>query len=284
MCYFSDENKRKQMKGSLKEDDLPLLAKAFFHRTLKLQIGCGAEPALFPYNKILIKLGKAYRVPYIAITTNGHLYSDNDWQELVAAGLDEITLSLHGVKRETYEYFMQNASFDKFLSAMACLTKLKEKYPHLKVRLNYTVNKDNLVELQDFFSVFGAYRFDILQIRPIQKMGDTAYNHFSWDTIYNSYDSILEQLKNDCCERNITVLIPDKQNIMQGESSDGRITEATYFYVRPRYYWMGDFDLEHDTYETYSRRTHWGRHLLGLAFRRTAINDSTRRHLNYGIN
>lgn len=44
MCYFSDEEKRKRFShGMFKPEDLPRLADAFFHRALKLQIGCGAS-------------------------------------------------------------------------------------------------------------------------------------------------------------------------------------------------------------------------------------------------
>ena len=42
MCYFSDEEKRKEMHGILSEQDMETIAKALFHRALKLQIGCGA--------------------------------------------------------------------------------------------------------------------------------------------------------------------------------------------------------------------------------------------------
>ncbi|MDR0763161.1 MAG: radical SAM protein [Bacteroidales bacterium] len=259
MCYFSDENKRKQLKGVMKETDLSLLANAFFHRALKLQIGCGAEPSLFQHNKELISLGKSCGVPYISMTTNGNLFSYYDLQEFVTAGLNEITLSLHGVKRETYEYFMQGGSFDKFLATMDSLTKIKKQKQNFKVRLNYTVNKDNLEELQSFFSVFGAYSFDILQIRPVQKIGDTVYNDFSWKEIYDAYDAVLEKLKKECIRRNITLLMPQKEDLTKENNNDNtRIAKATYFYLRPNYYWQEDFDLTADTYETYSNRKHIG--------------------------
>jgi molybdenum cofactor biosynthesis enzyme MoaA len=283
MCYFSDENKRKNLKGALKETDLPLLARAFFHRALKLQIGCGAEPSLFRHNRKLIELAKSLRVPYISMTTNGNLFSGNDMRELVAAGLDEITLSLHGVTRKTYEYFMQGASFDKFLSTMECLTEIKSSFPSFKVRLNYTVNQDNLMELQDLFSTLGQYKFDILQIRPIQKIGDTDYCNFSWDAIYDAYDRVLERLKIDCRRRGITLLMPEKKDFLKTENKDARIAGATYFYVRPGYSWKDDFDLTTETYETYSHRKHLGWSLLKSAFSKPAKTDE-KRHLNYEVN
>ncbi|MDR0618455.1 MAG: radical SAM protein [Bacteroidales bacterium] len=288
MCYFSDENKRKQLKGVMKEADLPLLARAFFHRALKLQIGCGAEPSLFRHNKKLIQLGKFCGIPYISMTTNGNLFSEQDLWEFVEAGLNEITLSLHGVRRETYEYFMQGASFDKFLAAMDNLTKIKKQKQNFKVRLNYTVNKDNLEELQDFFSILGAYNFDILQIRPVEKIGDTAYSDFSHEEIYNAYDLVLERLKKECSQRNITLLMPQKEDLIKKKNDNMRIAEATYFYLRPDYYWQEDFDLTADTYETYSNRKHTGRQLFKQIFYSDSENSKStknkeRQYLNYEI-
>jgi MoaA/NifB/PqqE/SkfB family radical SAM enzyme len=282
MCYFSDENKRKNMKGALKETDLPLLARAFFHRALKLQIGCGAEPSLFRHNRKLIELAKSHGVPYISMTTNGNLLSKDNMHELVAAGLDEITLSLHGITQKTYEYFMQGASFDKFLSTMECLTEIKSGFPSFKVRLNYTVNQDNLMELQDLFSTLGQYKFDILQIRPIQQIGDTDYCNFSWDAIYDAYDRVLERLKIDCLQQGITLLMPEKKDFLKTENKDARIADATYFYVRPGYSWQNDFDLNTETYETYSRRKHFAWSLLKEVFSKP-VKTGEKRHLNYEV-
>ncbi|GHT19298.1 hypothetical protein FACS189429_6840 [Bacteroidia bacterium] len=283
MCYFSDAEKRKAMKGVFNEEEIRKLAEAFFSRALKLQIGCGAEPTLFQHNKLLIELAKKHQVPYISMTTNGNLFMEKDWRELAEAGLDEVTLSLHGVKRETYEYFMTGGSFDKFLSAMDILTKIKEKYPNFKVRLNYTVNKDNLEELQDFFNVLGDYRFDILQIRPIQPIGNSVYHDFSWEKIYDLYDSILEHLKNKCRERKITCLMPDKQDIVKEGNSDSRLVGVASFYISPRSCWQDDFDLNSETYESYSRRTHLGWRLFKNVFRTPKTDSNGKQHLNYEV-
>ena len=49
MCYFSDVEKRKELTGIMSEQDVRAVAKAVFHRAVKLQIGCGAEPTLYPH-------------------------------------------------------------------------------------------------------------------------------------------------------------------------------------------------------------------------------------------
>ena len=78
------------MHGILSEQDMETIAKALFHRALKLQIGCGAEPSLY---KIWYRsFRQQYNVPYISLTTNGNSGQRNNYSD-GRSGLDEITLS-----------------------------------------------------------------------------------------------------------------------------------------------------------------------------------------------
>jgi MoaA/NifB/PqqE/SkfB family radical SAM enzyme len=287
MCYFSDKEKRKGFSHqSFTPEDLALLADAFFHRALKLQIGCGAEPSLFPFNRELIRLGKAKKIPYISMTTNANRWKEADWRELVATGLDEVTLSLHGVTRQTYEYFMTGASYDAFCSSWQALTAIKREYPKFKIRINYTVNADNLNELGDFFAVFAAYALDVFQIRPIQQIGDTVYNNFSWDAIHERYDSIVEKLRQACSDRQITLIAPTKRDLTkeEKENTDSTLAQSTFFYISPKTCWQDDFELGKDTYESYAARTHWGRTLFSNVYKRKKEMIATKKRLNYKVN
>jgi len=284
MCYFSDPEKRNTMKGVFKKEDLSKIAGALFHRALKLQIGCGAEPSLFPYNKELILLGKKYKIPYISMTTNANLFSDDDWQELTNAGIDEFTLSLHGVTKETYEYFMSGASYEKLQKALKALTVLKETRPKLKIRLNYTINKDNLKELQNFFDAFGEYKFDILQLRPIQPLGDTEYKDFSWDEIFNLYDPIIENLKRQCRAGGITCIAPSKADLLREVRGNSPIVKMTYCYINPRYVWRSNFNPEIDTYESYAKKKQLSKTFFKNIFHPGKSVEDETRHLNYELN
>jgi MoaA/NifB/PqqE/SkfB family radical SAM enzyme len=282
MCYFSDETFRQTRQGRmLTEEEINKIANAFFHRALKLQIGCGAEPSLFLHNPTIIRLAKEKKVPYVSMTTNANLLKENDWKTLLEAGLDEVTLSLHGVKKETYEYFMTNASYEAFIASLNVLTDLKKIYPRFKIRVNYTVNKDNLEELSAFFEVFGNYQLDILQIRPIQNLGNTAYRDFSWDAIIQQYDHVIGKLRKEAAERGVTCIAPGIKDLTKQENENSSITDSTYFYISSRTCWESDFDLNTDTYESYSKRTHLGRKLFKRIFQKNT--NKTKRKLNYEI-
>jgi MoaA/NifB/PqqE/SkfB family radical SAM enzyme len=285
MCYFTDDEKRMDLpKGKFNLEDLPKLADAFFSRAVKLQIGCGAEPSLFLYNIELIRLAVEKKVPYIAMTTNANRYSEKEWRELVTAGLNEVTLSMHGVTKETYEYFMVGGNYETFCSSLKVLSDLKKEFPKFKIRINYTANKDNLHELVYFFEIFGNYNFDILQIRPILEMAkNSSYNDFSWDEIYKNYDLVIEKLKNKCIQNHITFLTPSKHDLTKKENTGSVLLDSTYIYISPKTCWRDDFDFRKDTYDSYGKRNNLGLKLLLKVFQKDKDMIKTKKGLNYRI-
>ena len=284
MCYFSDEQKRKELLSKpFQKNDLPFLANAFFSRALKLQIGCGAEPSLFSHNTDLIRLAKEKKVPYISMTTNANLLHEKQLREFVEAGLNEITLSMHGVRKETYEYFMQRASYEKFRESLQILSDLKKEYPEFKVRINYTVNQNNLEELSSFFDIFGNYHIDILQIRPIQPLGNTDYQNFSWDKIYEQYEEVIGKLKVECLQRKITCMTPNKYDLVKTENAGSAVMDSTYIYISPQICWKTDFDLQKDTFNSYSKKHHLGRKLFLKIFKNKQSMAKSKNKLNYDV-
>ena len=178
---------------------------------------------------------------------------------------------------------MTGASFEKFLESMKILTTIKETNPKLKIRLNYTINKDNIEELKMFFDTFGQYKFDILQLRPIQLLGDTDYKHFSWEEIYNQYH-IIEKLKNQCNERGITCIAPAKTDLLKKVRGNTTVVEMTYCYINPRYIWRSDFDPYKDTYESYSKKKQLSKKLFLNIFNYEKSVEDENKRLNYELN
>ena len=207
MCYFSDEQKRKSLRGTLKYEEIEAIAGSLFHRALKLQVGCGAEPTLHKDLVKIIALGKRYNVPYVSLTTNGNLLTKELLAAAVKNGLDELTLSAHGFTRETYEYLMTNGKFDLFCKLLANVTEIKKQYPQFKLRINYTINNNNIEELSRIWEVVGD-ELDILQLRPIQKIGESEYRDFDLTNIHARYDAVLVPLIEECRRRHITCLLP----------------------------------------------------------------------------
>jgi len=282
MCYFTDTDFVKTLKGQFKEEELNQVAKTIFKRALKLQIGCGTEPTLYKNLVRIVELGKTYKVPYISITTNANLLDEEKIEVLLKAGLNEFTISLHGVTKESYENFMKKASYEKFHNAFKAFEKLKEKYD-FKVRINYTFNKDNFYELSEFFDHFNGKSFDILQIRPIQKIGNTEYNDFDLESLRLDYPKLIADIRNQCKQNNITLLAPNNIPNKSEANSSSFIFDYTFCYVSPNKFWKPNFNWKTQNFEEFSKEIRWSKQLFSNIFKSKSKLKTLSNRLNYEI-
>jgi len=280
MCYFSNEEKRKTLKGHFSEEDLSRIAEVIFPQALKLQIGCGAEPSLFKYNAEIVRLGKQYGVPYISYTTNANLLTAEEIDKLLDAGLNEFTISLHGVEKQTYENLMQGASYDIFLSMLTAISVAKIKYPKTTLRINFTVNEQNISELARFFDVFGEMKIDILQVRPMRDIGGEIKFIENRKKFNNEFNILTVKLKDECVKRGITYIAPLylTENPKPNESSS--ILEAMYWYISPKAFGK-NVDWRNETFRQYCKRTHYSSRLFKGIFSKKQFSNN---QLNYEIN
>ena len=66
-----------------------------------------------------------------------------------------------------------------------------------RIRINYTMNEDNTEELKDFWKVFGDIPLNILQLRPVQGIGNSEYQNFSLQKISELLDSVVNPLEEE---------------------------------------------------------------------------------------
>lgn len=290
MCYFSDAAQRDRLKGRMTQEEITALGRALFPRALKLQIGCGAEPMLCPFLEDIVRLGKREGVPHISLTTNGQLLDEKLLDRLAAAGLDELTLSAHGLTAATYERLMTGARFDRFTGVLESVRRIRERWPALRLRINYTLCADNVEELARFDEVVAPARPDVLQLRPIQSLGATAYHNFSLEAVEAAYDRVIAPLLARCRGKGITCLVPTRAQLAEVNQPDNPLTEAletlAYCNLSPASHWEAGFDWQRDTFRSYCRRTGRARHILSLALRRTAAQPEEKgrtKPLNYRV-
>lgn len=276
MCYFSDEVRRQRNYGGrvFSKAELDRVERAFFHRALKFQIGCGAEPTLYSDLLDLVVRGKRAGIPYISLTTNGQLIASGrvNLKSLVGAGLNEITLSAHGMRAETYEYLMQGADFSNFEKLIDVLAEIKAERPNFKIRFNFTVNSFNVDDLSgdNFWQVWRSVQPDIVQLRPVQKLGETAWRDFDLTVLKNSYNQTIGNVLAECRRRSIVCMAPTLAQLDDVASEQNGVTalmeDLTYCYISPGQCYQDDFDLKKDTYESYHRRVRTGWRLFRAAW------------------
>ena len=282
MCYFTDPDYVKLLRGQLEESELERIAKVIFKRALKLQIGCGTEPTLYKNLVRIVELGKTYKVPYISLTTNANLLTEDKIVALLDAGLNEFTISLHGVKKETYEDFMQKGNYDTFHKVFNIFSKLKESRD-FKVRINYTFNKDNFYELKSFFDHFDGNSFDILQIRPIQNLGNTAYQDFDLDSLRNDYPTIIGAIRKTCKEKGIILLASEEIPNTSEMNVSSLIFDYTFCYISPDKFWKPEFQWRNQSFNDFSKQIGWSKTLFENIFKSKTDLQSLSNRLNYEI-
>ena len=293
MCYFSDpEHVRSVSKGRLTEAEIDKIGKAFFHRALKLQIGCGAEPTLFPHLEYLVAQGRKAGIPYISLTTNGQLIASGrvDLMRLAEAGLDELTLSLHGTDKETYEYLMPGAKYENLLKLTEVIRDVKARFPGFKLRVNFTVNSLNVSNLAGtrFWDLWKAGgEPDILQMRPVQNLGDSDWKDFNLDKLKATYDETIGAVARECHSRGITCIAPTREQIDAvddtQDSTSAIIEDLSYCYISPDSRYKDDF-REDDTFESYHRRKHTARKLFASVFKSKKSRErQISKKLNYTV-
>ena len=294
MCYFSDPETRKEMHGCFTEEDIQAIAHSLFYRVLRLQIGCGAEPTTFKYLDETISLASECGVPHISMTTNGQLLTLDKLKRLVGHGLDEIILSAHGLSESVYEDMMPNAKFAQFLLTLENLKTIKAEHSQLKIRLNYTINADNIQDLALLPKIFSELKPNVIQLRPIQKIGESDYNNFSMEQILQLYDEYVKPAVKFCEDNGITCIYPQRENLMSIGHKDNAVNHVNSviemlpcFQLSPFNGWKEKIDPYHETFEDYCRRTNRVKFMLNLLFGRVDSEhkeeEGTTKALNYQI-
>lgn len=286
MCHFSDPAKRPRHSGAISKDFVAAMERNLLPRAAKLQIGCGAEPTVWPHLPELIAAGKRAGVPYIEITTNGQLLTEDMLRQSITAGLNGIVLSLHGTTRATYEYLMDGARFDRLMQSLSLLRTVKRDTPNLNIRINYTANNMNKAELVQLWSLLDGLHIDVLQVRPIQRLGDTAYSDFEISDRDKFYNDIILPIAEHCRREKIVALLPGRDNLEHVDkittSADRLFESLTYCYVSPQGCYDDDYDVAAEPIESFQMRSGRFKELRHLLCHRAKdMSVNTTKKLNY---
>lgn len=264
MCYFSDPQKRSQLKGKISEDEIITLENEILPFALKMQIGCGSEPTLYPDLVQLIKKAKKKGVPYISITTNGQLIAQNkiSLDSLIEAGLDEITISVHGTTKKIYEDLMPGAKFELLTDLINNLGVIKSTTGKPLIRVNFTINSLNIENLRGngFFNPWdkGKCKIDIIQLRPVQKIGESEWKDFDLSILEKNYNDTIKNVIDRAKSRGITCLAPTlnslKNNYDIQDNISALIEDISYCYISPDYFYKKDFSISKGNIFSYLKK------------------------------
>jgi MoaA/NifB/PqqE/SkfB family radical SAM enzyme len=285
MCYFSDPEFTKLNTGRFSPAEIERIAESFFPWAVQLYLGCGTEPTTYKGFLDVLALGRKYKVPMLGMVSNGQLLTREHLERLVELEVDELTLSTHGVRRDTYERLMRRASFDRFIEVLDQLETIKRQrgVSRPELRLNYTVNAENLKELSDFFSVYGKYTLRTLQVRPIVDLGNTECAEKDMTPYVARYNEILRGIERTCAEKGIRLLANYEDVTYEKKTTRAALAPEVVVYLSPQDLSKQGFDWRNESYREYCKRTRWSRTLIKKVFTRAADLEAPSPYLSYQI-
>jgi len=144
------------------------IAEQTFQKVRFLDLSCGFEPFMTKNFLDYVRIAKRLCKGYISICTNGLLMNDGIIGDIVNENLfDEINISIDGITEPTYNSIRINGNFAKIISVLEFLKERKEKTGKEKpfIRVNYTMLRRNIEELEDVYEFVKKCDVRTLQLR-----------------------------------------------------------------------------------------------------------------------
>ncbi len=165
VCFITN-NINKLKKGSMSFDNFKQIIDELGKYLLFLHFWGWGEPFLNSDFCRMIKYAKSKGIKIIT-STNGHFFTDeNQIDKLLDSDLDVLILALDGIDKETYEKYREKGDFDKVVTGLRKVVKMKEKrnksLPLINLRTLVTVdNEDQIPKIKALAEEIGVDLFSI---------------------------------------------------------------------------------------------------------------------------
>ncbi len=174
MCYFSGTDRLRfhpydrslSERGVLPVEVFEKIAAELFPRAWRVALGCAAEPMIHPRFREILRVAGRYRVPDLWFPTNLLALTERTAEALVDSGVNTVAASIDGVTRATYEKIRVGGSWERLVSRLELLNKVKRQrgsaLPRLRIIFTWMrSNRHQLVDLPAFAGAHGASELDV---------------------------------------------------------------------------------------------------------------------------
>ena len=125
----------------------------------------GGEPFLLEYFEDIFEQASKFVNLKQMIVTNGLLITEA-WAEKLVKNNVELTFSIDGITKETYEHIRNGAKFDDVIRSLKIIRNARSKYnsQRMSMRLHVVVMKSNYHQLDGFIDFAREYGFDAIHL------------------------------------------------------------------------------------------------------------------------
>jgi len=172
MCHFSlpGHNVRS---NEISLAEFERLAPQMLPYANHIGLSCATEPLVFRDFLGVLPIVKSYDVPFVYYITNAMLLTEEVARETIRSGIDMVTISFDGARKETFEAIRRKAKFEQVVANAKKLRDLKRELGAERPRLQFcaTLMRTNIEELEDLlhlFSELGGEEVDLRHVVPYE--------------------------------------------------------------------------------------------------------------------
>lgn len=166
-----------------------------------LEMTCAGELLISKHSQKMLKEIVHY-CPDIKLKlfSNGIYCTEEKFSELgILENIEEVCISLHCVKKDTYKKIFRNENFDKVISNIKYIASLKQKGLVKNFCLQFVITRDNYKEIKEFIKFANSVNA-IPVFTFVIKNDETEYckNYYNYSVhekehyLYNSFVSVLQ--------------------------------------------------------------------------------------------
>lgn len=227
-CYFSAPEAKKLMIPPMKLDLFKAIAKDVFPRTRLLFLSCGGEPLMTKNFDSFIEEAGKYSVPYIGYVTNGLLFTEEVIKSSIENKVSEITISIDGATRETYEHIRIGGNFEKLLEKLELYKSIascaKGVLPSL--RFNFTVTKSNHLDMPLLVDLAERFGIQLIKFRIFVDWGGAlSVADESLIGCEKSFNQSLAEANKRARKAKITIIHPQEFSLKKSENPGEEVND-----------------------------------------------------------
>ncbi len=152
------------------------------------------EPTIHPKIIEYVRLARDMGYSCIQIMSNGRKYKDIAFvQELIDAGITDFMISIHGSTANMHDSIVQKIwAFNDLIIWMVHISKLKQKYPYLRLSTSTTVFTYNYIILDKIVLFLEKFPIDSIVLNAIIPQQEAIKNQ---DKVVMQYSKMLPVLR-----------------------------------------------------------------------------------------
>lgn len=146
--------------------------------------------------------GSKYPNLDINIQSNGVLFTPEVWDKMykIHGNINEVIISLDAACSDTYKSIRVNGNFEKLLSNIEFLSKLREENKINRLMLAFVVQEKNYKEMVDALLIGKKYKVDLFIFNLLNDWKSWSLEDYEanavWKKYHPEYEQFLEILRN----------------------------------------------------------------------------------------